>query len=426
MDKTLITAFYDLNRYENRLNWRSKNNYLKWGQFILELNMNIVFYVEKDMYHYIWQKRKEYNLLNKTYIVTKDLHKLKYYDIKNKIYNFIYDDNNDHKMINLVDGKHTENYMIILWNKFNMVEDIMKLNPFNTQIFGWIDFGVYHVLGDNIPNNIDDMFNINIDKIKIMLLRPTFKHEITNISSFAKENKYKVAAGLWIGNMEYMIKFIDLFYKKLNYLLSLNIAIMEEMIIPIIYVENKEIFDPYYGNYAQILINFKKITVYDDLIINYISMTRKNNDSKTAYEIALKIYNDCYDNLEIHQKYNILDELIINGFYVDKDNSLTFCVKMLDELNNDKFFEIFKINNNIDRQIINISYYDPNIIVGYAKKYIDSINDNHMGPSYNKSLHIAYHFKNNNLLNDKNMLYNNLDNNNKIIIDDIISKFTTL
>ena len=59
MDITIVTAFYDLNKYEQRVDWRSKNNYLLWGEFVLKMPINIVFYVEHDMYSFIWKKKEK-------------------------------------------------------------------------------------------------------------------------------------------------------------------------------------------------------------------------------------------------------------------------------------------------------------------------------------------------------------------------------
>ena len=64
MSITLITAYYDLNKYEKRPSDRTKKNYLLWGEFVLKLNVNIIFFVSNDTANYIKQKRKQYGLLN--------------------------------------------------------------------------------------------------------------------------------------------------------------------------------------------------------------------------------------------------------------------------------------------------------------------------------------------------------------------------
>src|SRR5438309_9102317 len=85
MDLTLVTAFYDLNKYEKRPLEKTKNNYLIWAEFLFKLDINLVFFISGEDYLYIWKKRKAYNLLHKTMIIRREFDELKFYNMRDEL-----------------------------------------------------------------------------------------------------------------------------------------------------------------------------------------------------------------------------------------------------------------------------------------------------------------------------------------------------
>src|SRR3989304_6729497 len=137
---TLVTAYYDLTEFEERPEGKDKKNYLMWAEYLFMLNINIVFFVAKEIAPYITSKRKYYGLLEKTLVIIKEFNEMPFYNLRNDIEKYI----KEHPIKNRT-IKDTKNYIPLTWSKVFFVEEVLRLNPFNTDFFGWIDFGIYNV-----------------------------------------------------------------------------------------------------------------------------------------------------------------------------------------------------------------------------------------------------------------------------------------
>lgn len=355
MNITLVTGYYNLSKYEKR--YTTNELYLKWGEFILKLDLNIVFFVEKDTYMYIWVKRKEYNLLNKTLIIIREMCELQYYD-KYKLFNeYLL----KKKMSNAVTNRDSVYYYLLTWNKFFMVNDVIQINPFKTTHFGWIDFGAHHILNQesiyNSVSYVSNLFNECQDKIKILSVHTMFKNEFTDINDYTSTNKYKLAAGLWTGNRNNILSLTMLFRQELDNLLYNKTVVNEETILSIVYIKNQELFNLYYGYYNKIFENYLELNICDDYVLAYIASCRVNNDTRNAYDIAKSCVS--LSNLSPLSTLRICDELIVNGFYVDKSNISQYCDKMINLLltNEDANMKDYYIKNK-QRILTNISFLE--------------------------------------------------------------------
>lgn len=353
MDLTLVTGFFDLNKFEKRPNEKSRENYMAWADYLFKLDMNMVFVVAGEDYNYVWKKRADYNLLHKTFICKKEFSELKFYNLRDEL--DVY--KKEHPIMNSLPNKDSPNYIILTWNKIYFVEEIMKINPFNTNYFGWIDFGIYNVIRDNLPTNIYETLQPTTTKVKIMELRHVFDKETTDMYNYCAYFRWKYAGGLWTGHTSSLTKLISLFKKQLFEILSMRIFAHEETLFALVYKNNKDLFELYYGDYYQILINYNKITNPVNLIFENIKNCRYNRDFKHAVEIAEKLYQDCYDKLSPAKKYMIYDELIVNGFYHDHKKTEHYAIAYLKEIENDTDLKT-EFMKDPERNISNLKYFN--------------------------------------------------------------------
>ena len=232
MSITLVTTYYDLNKYEKRPSDRTQSNYMKWGEFVLKLDINLVFFVDKELYPEIYKKRKEHKLLHKTLIICRSYDQMPWTANNPDIQRYI----DARKMNYKKSFKNGATYYTITWNKMYMMEEVIDLNPFDTDHFGWIDFGIYRVVKNDLPKTLDNNFFLPWDdKMHIMELEWTADDEISDLQKFASEIKFKIPAGFWTGHVSVFRRFISLFKKLLYELLSQRIIVLEEIIYAIIY-----------------------------------------------------------------------------------------------------------------------------------------------------------------------------------------------
>jgi len=353
LNLTLVTGFYDLNKMEKRPADKTKENYMKWVDFLFKLDVNMVFYVAQEDYQFVWTKRQEYDLQQKTLVIRRDFNELKFYNLRDELEVY----KKEHPIINSMPNKDSPNYIILTWNKMFMVEEISGLNPFKTNYFGWIDFGIYNVTVQNMPQNVVKELTPQTEKIKILELRTVFAKEIENLFEYCKQFRWKTAGGLWFGHTTYLQKFFIQFKKQLFELMALRIFAHEETIMALTYFKNPDLFEPYYGDYHQILININKIIVPHDLIFENIKNCRFNRDHKNGYKIACKLFCDAYHLLSSKRKFDLFDELIINGFYVNRAETNTYANFYIDEVQKDNVMKDLFIRDKA-RQLNNLHFFD--------------------------------------------------------------------
>jgi len=248
------------------------------------------------------------------------------------------------------------------------VEEIIKLDPFQSAYFGWIDFGIYGGSQKNIPQ-IDDKFLIPpTNKIKILEINHTSPNEIKNIREYTSLFRYKIGGGLWIGIAPTLIKFINLFKKQLHILLLEEIVVHEETIISFIYCKNYDMFDPFYGEYSDILLNYNKINRVSNRIFANLRYSIKQKSFHHVNQLSLKIYNDCYHKLIPKQKFYLFDKWTLTSYYIDKKLSQKYVELWLNNLENDND-QLQLVNKNKERILKNLSYYNK------QKKFIKKMNE---------------------------------------------------
>ncbi len=347
---TLVTAYFDLSALEKRGWLKSHQDYVNLSDFICSLDLNIVFFVERDIDLIVWEKRKKNNLLHKTLIIRKKYSELHFADQLENIAEY----KKENPLSNEWVGKDTPLYYVLVWNKIFLVDYVMKKNPFSTTHFGWIDFGLYSVIKNDMPDNVIDIFANLPDKVRILEISTTFDSEIEDLKIYASKNRYKTGGGLWTGSKEYLQKLVKVFTEYLHICLSDRLFVSEESIMGILLNTNPELFDTFYGNYWQIVANFDKIRRPIDKIFNNLRECRKKECYGIACRIANKLYNDCYEKLSVLQKYILFDEWIISNYYIEnKIDVLSLVKKILD--NDEKLLELFQKNKT--HIITNLRFY---------------------------------------------------------------------
>jgi hypothetical protein len=151
--------------------------------------------------------------------------------------------------------KDTIEFMFTMCNKTEWMRQAIELNPFKTDNFIWLDFGIKHVF-----NCSDDQF---VEKINLLHSKKYEKIRIGgiwNINTMYNCNIYKdvlwyFAGGVFGGDKESLLKFADLTKAKCIEIMTTKNTIMWEVNIwYIIYNENKHLFDIYKCNHNNSII----------------------------------------------------------------------------------------------------------------------------------------------------------------------------
>lgn len=252
-DITLVTGFFDINRSQWQNPYQRPNDiYFENAKRVLSVAHPMVIFIEKKYFDFVKECRKQYD--NKyTVIFDWNLEDLKYYKLKDDIKNVM-------ESTEFKDGLAFDNvpevcipeYNIIIWSKLYLVNYCIKLNIFNTNFFGWIDFGLHQdILLEKHTNQII-IKNPITDKLRL-LCRTLPLPQDKDIINFFKSHTNRFAGGLITGSSENLIFLYNEQEKLIEKALSLKVVDCEQSLFSIIYLDNPEKFDLYFGDWNDII-----------------------------------------------------------------------------------------------------------------------------------------------------------------------------
>lgn len=250
---TLVTALYQLPT--NRHNF---SDYFIWIENFLKVNKPIVFYIQKNLSQIIKKKRPKI-FSNKTIFIEKNFSKL-YFSKYKKEFEETY-------KIDKLKFKHNVQ-LFILWNeKIKFLELAIKKNYFKSKYFLWIDAGYFR--NKDVTNYINNWPAVNKCKqdprVIINEVRKITKEEFDKLMSFDEkahrkfQNEPNTLANAFGGRIDYLLKFINLYYK-----------IFQLFIKKKLFIGSEQNFYSILGHQHPEIIKFIQSTSYDALKNYYL------------------------------------------------------------------------------------------------------------------------------------------------------------
>jgi len=195
---TFVTAFIDL--YEDdRQHVRTSDNYVSLFKQLASSGISICLYVSSSYELIGLDLQKQFpNVVLMRILELKDT----------ETYKIIMDHNPEIPIVSNI-KKDTKNYMILMNSKSEFVYKASIVNPFNTNHFAWIDFGICHILR-NPQKTLTDLFNLsNTQLIDKLLVFPSCwtKNESLNIINKNKQLlttniQWRFCGGFYIGDKD--------------------------------------------------------------------------------------------------------------------------------------------------------------------------------------------------------------------------------
>jgi len=352
---TIVTMFYNVrekegNKTNSHLN-RGVKKYCELAEnFILTLPYNLIVFTDnEEVIEFIENKRINYK--NKTYIYKKPFEDTYYY----KHLDILSDLQKKFTIINGNVSQETPMYIILNNNKFDCMESAIEINPFGSDHFIWMDFGINHVAQST--NAIDEWINTTPDKIKQLCINPYIEN-IDNKQMF-QYIYHHTAGGLFTGSKENLLKYCQLFKKKTEQIYAEDWYQIDEAVMTMVQRENPDLFDLFYGDYQGIISNYIYPLHNIDLILTSSQKCIDANRLKEAFHILSYVSDYFIKNQDDPLIYFFLHQNIIVNYY---QNNRLFTNYVIDLINAKK-----KSENPIDREKIhalleinkaNIDFYE--------------------------------------------------------------------
>ena len=307
---TLVTAYFNLTKYHdasNEIKTRNIDYYLSHSLSTLSLPHNMVIYCDKESVDYIKKLRPNY-LEKKTLYVIRDFNSFKFE--KNGLlldecfenYREKIIENRSNNTYNF-DNRNTASYYLFCMSRYIMLKEVIKLNPFGSTHFCWINFCIERMGYKNLIR-LDESLSVNREKFSTCYIDYISENLINDVKEYFRWGRCSMCSGFFTGNSEYMYKVCDLIENKFLEYLDKGYGHADEQLFSPVYFQNPNLFEHYYGDYHEMITNYHYIYDAASKPINiFIHRSFEQKDYKKCYEACKFVYNSwCNDKCDINQK----------------------------------------------------------------------------------------------------------------------------
>lgn len=239
---TLVSAFFS----SPNIRHRNIEEYIEYGKKIINIQINKIIFIEKKIYDEYFIDENVGNNTIFFYIDVDDIYLYQHYD---KITDFKVNTDNP--------TKDTIDYMLIMCNKTEFLRKAIEKNPYDSEQFIWVDFGIYHTINNDeaIINSITSLMDKKYDNIRIGG-GVYYENNITDENIYS-DICWCFLGSIFGGNKDKIIEFADLMKEKCLSIIYEKKTIMWEINIwYLIYKENPDLFSIYLANHNLSMILF--------------------------------------------------------------------------------------------------------------------------------------------------------------------------
>jgi len=308
---TLVTAYFNLTKCPDaskEIIERNSDYYMSHALSTLNLPYNLVIYCDEDSVNIIKSLRPEY-LNDKTHYIIREFDSICFKKNNNDLTDcFAYYRNkiisNRKKNQYHFDNRNTASYYLFCMSRYMMLKEVITNNIFKSTHFSWINFCIERMGYTNVMR-LDEALAVNRNKFSTCYIDYIPHNLIKNTKDYFQWGRCSMCSGFFTGNAEYMYKVCDLIENKFLEYLELGYGHADEQLYSPVYFENPEMIDHYYGDYQQMITNYKYIYENECAPIhNFARNSFNNKDFKKCLECCEIIWKSyCLNKCNFNEEY---------------------------------------------------------------------------------------------------------------------------
>lgn len=259
---TITTCLYDIRKREGSTSTTITRlkDYLEWSRYTLSVRLPMVVYADEEtIVEHVYKFRKELGLLEQTLIVRLPFEQTFFYkDLEMLLFRMKH-----FPLTNMNQEKDTPLYVLLNNNKFDFLFRTMRMNPFQTDYFLWMDMGIQHCAKatETEWNEVDSFWfpfmSQEKDKIHQLKIHNVSKPRNVCWKDYFQTIYHHVAGGLFGGHRDCMYEYRQLFLDQWHRMLyQEEWWQLDEAIMTILTETHPQKFRFFYGDYDGIITNF--------------------------------------------------------------------------------------------------------------------------------------------------------------------------
>jgi hypothetical protein len=291
---TLVTAYYNLTKCPDastEIMKRDKDYYFGHSIATLCFPYNLVIYCDQESLEQIQQIRPEY-LKDKTVYIVNEFDEMRF-DQESKTfaeYREKIKENRINRPYNF-DNRNTASYYLFCMSRYLMLKYTILCNPFQSTHFGWINFCIERMGYKNLVH-LSEGLAVNRDKFSTCYIDYIPESLVKDTAEYYRWGRCGMCSGFFTGNKEHMYKVCDLIENKFLAYVDQGYGHADEQLYSPVYFENPELFEHYYGDYLQMITNYKYIyEAPEPPIYNFIKNSFLHKNYRKCFEACEFVWN---------------------------------------------------------------------------------------------------------------------------------------
>ena len=230
----MVTAFFDIHR-DTKGDGRTLDEYMSWIEKTLQLNCNLYIVTEAKFVPFMIAKRPSHYT---TYIHEDTLENASYYKYLPRMKEILESDAYKQRIAHpqRVECVLPE-YNVIQYSKFGWLEQAMRLNPFHTEHFFWMDAGISRFFGDV---DISLPYPVNLPKC---ILQKRYDLDTFCMDDYLWKADNLIKGTLFGGHVDSVRLLSTKVEEMFQYMLSQNNVNNEQIALALVYHANKDLFE---------------------------------------------------------------------------------------------------------------------------------------------------------------------------------------
>jgi hypothetical protein len=285
---TVVTAYFDLTKMSDAsapIKARNANHYLQSARATLALEQPMIVFCEKETVAALKAFRPEHLLSVTEFRVVdfEDMPMTKYRDtIASNRVKYPYQG----------DERNTPSYYLFCMSRYAMLKQAMEDNPFKSTHFSWLNICIERMGYANLAH-LDDVFRGEPrDKVSTCYIDYVPQTLVENVPEYFKFGRCSLCSGFFTGAKEYLYEFCCMVEEAFLSSMKLGYGHADEQLFSIVYFGKPELFDVYYGDYFDMIVNYRKIYQSPGMPLNNIAVKSFGvGDWNTCFNACTAMWN---------------------------------------------------------------------------------------------------------------------------------------
>jgi hypothetical protein len=215
------------------------------------------------------------------------------------------------------DHRNTPSYCLLTMLKIVVLQIAHQINPFHTDMFAWLDFGIQHIAADGLAEAAMKIVQFPKSRVSVVYIHYRSRAEIGDMCQFVPGGPCGIAAGSFTIEASYITRFCNAMLSIFHEQLLKGVAHSEETVLTCCYDRYPELFTLSFGDYKSICLNYHRpVESYHVVKHHFIQNAHRSGRHDLAAQAALAVM-DCVENgdLALGNDERTWLRGIIDGFF---------------------------------------------------------------------------------------------------------------